>query len=126
MIKCTDVDLVKLAQEAFRLSVPQGMGFLPFTPEPLSKSEAEQLIDKNSAYSILSMDYVHGRAVKLTVKKDKDGELSLPDNWYDHTDAQYAELLKSVGLESADSSDHSCACNCQECQYKRLVESNKR
>lgn len=120
MINCTKVDLVKLAQEAYRLSKAQGLGFLHFTSEPLSKEEAEQYMHKDDKFMRLSMDYVHGRAVKLTVRKEKDGELSLPDSWYDHTNEQYKELLHLVGIETQGISitEHGCACNCTDCREK--------
>ena len=116
MIDCTKVDLVKLAQEAYKLSVPQGLGFLHFNPEPLSESEAEQCIHPDDRFMRLSMDYVNGRAVKLTVREEKNGTLSLPDSWYDHTDEQYQKLLSSVDLEFSKSSEHGCACNCSNCR----------
>ena len=47
----------------------------------------------------LNLDYVNGRAVKLTVRREKDGRLWLEDSWYDHTRDQYRELLAHVGIE---------------------------
>lgn len=116
MIDCTKVDLVKLAQEAYRLSSPQGLGFLHFTPEPLPEEEAKQCVFDDDISFKLNMDYVNGRAVKLTVHKEKDGTLSLPDSWYDHTDEQYKELLLSVGIELQEFVEHGCACNCNNCR----------
>jgi len=116
MIDCTGIDLVRLAQEAYRLSVTQGLGFLHFTPAPLSVEEAEALINLESRIAVLDMDYIHGRAVKLHVRKNEDGTLSLPDSWYDHTDGQYRELLQSVGVEADISAEHGCGCNCESCR----------
>lgn len=121
MINCTGVDLVKLAQEAYRLSSPQGLGFLHFTEEPLSEEEAKQYI-QDTSYCVLDMDYVHGRAVKLTILKGENNTLNLKDSWYDHTDEQYKELLDSVGIEMPMPAEHGCACNCIECRSKRLLK----
>jgi hypothetical protein len=120
MIDCTGIDLVKLAQEAYRLSVPQGLGFLHFTSEPLSVEEAKTLVNLEGRSIVLDMDYVHGRAVKLCVRKNEGGTLSLPDSWYDHTDEQYRELLQSVGIGANISAEHGCACNCESCRLTRM------
>lgn len=119
-MNCPKLDLVKLVKEAYRLSAPQGLGFLHFTPSPLSTEEAKQfIIPKSTCNIVLHMDYVHGRAVKLTVKKNADGTFSLPDSWYDHTDEQYKELLEAVGVEFNKPVEHGCACNCATCRMSR-------
>jgi len=115
MIICTDVDLVKLAQEAYRLSVPQGYGFMHFTTNPLSEDMARQLIHEDG-YSALEMDYVDGRACKLGVLRHEDGSLTMKDTWYDHTDQQYKELLESVGLEVPEAQEHGPSCECSQTQ----------
>ena len=121
MIDVTGVDLVKLAQKAYELSSPQGMGFLHFAPGGLTEEEAQSLVNKDDRWGPLSMDYVRGRSIKLHVRRD-NGKLVLPDSWYDHTDSQYKELLEEVGVEiSKAPKDHSVACNCIECQRKRPV-----
>jgi hypothetical protein len=122
MIDVTGVDLVKLAQKAYELSVPQGLGFLHARPGGLSESVAKALVEecKDDKYCALNMDYVSGRACKLVVRKDKENpsKLSVADQWYDHTTEQYKELLESVGVKANISNEHSPACNCVECQCK--------
>ncbi len=94
----TGVDLVKLTQAAYVLSIPLGLGHLHYRPEPLSDAEARDWVsnwahDKQIA---LSLDYVNGRAVKLTVFR-KEGRLEMRDEWYDHTPEQLQTLLLEVG-----------------------------
>lgn len=120
MIDVTKVDLVKLAQTAYALSGPQGLGFLHFTEGGLSEEEAKSIVnaDTNNRWCALSMDYVHGRSIKLHVRRE-GAKLVLDDGWYDHIDEQYKELLKSVGIEINPSRDHGVSCNCKDCQRKR-------
>lgn len=113
----TGVDLVTLAKAAYALSIPKGMGFLHAKDGGLTDDEAKGLIQAGSI--ALSLDYVHGRAVKLTVYRDTPNTLSMRVPWYDHTDAQLDELLQRVGrsrwLARAEKGSHSVACECQDC-----------
>lgn len=117
MIEITGVDLVKFAQKAYELSVPQGLGFMHFTPRPLDESEAKEMICMEGRCP-LSMDYVHGRACKLTVFKE-DNKLFVPPSWYDHTDEQFRNLLEAFGIKLEKAGEHGCACNCVKCQAKQ-------
>ena len=94
MIEVTGCDLVELAKAAYDLSVPQGLGFLHFEEGGLSDDEAKSLI-KEDSLSPLSLDYVKGRACKLTVFKDND-RLYINDKWFDHTEGQLAELVSRI------------------------------
>ncbi len=118
-IDVTNVDLVLLAQTAFNLSRPQGMGFLHSDKDhTLSKEEAESMM-VSSGNTALYMDYVHGRAIKLTVFRDKDGTLRMNSAWYDHTDEQQKQLCEAVGVEFNEGSEHGMSCNCDPCRCKR-------
>jgi hypothetical protein len=118
MIDITGIDLVKFVQKVYELSVPQGLGFFHYTPVPLNKTEAEDILEcsKNMGV-VLDMDYINGRACKMVVW-EKDGKLQINDSWYDHTDKQFCELLKSFGIEMKNKPVHGCACNCKDCQNK--------
>ncbi len=122
MIDITGVDLVKFAQKVYDLSVPQGLGFLHFKSGGLSEEDARELIEKwenmKPTNTALSMDYVHGRACKMHVRKE-GGKLLIADTWYDHTDSQFEELLKSFSIELTSKSKHGVACNCNDCNIKR-------
>jgi len=114
MIDITDVNLVEFAQKVYELSSPQGMGFLHYTDKPLTKEEAQSLIDEHGHWA-LNMDYVKGRACKMTVGR-KDGRLLISNSWYDHTDRIFQQLLNHFGIEAPKITDHGCACNCIDCQ----------
>jgi len=89
----TGVDLVALTKAAYALSVPQGLGFLHAREGDLSAADAVRVITSSANSRIaLTIDYLHGRAVKLTVFKDGD-RLTMRDDWYDHSPSQLDELL---------------------------------
>ncbi len=114
-----NVDLVKFAQKAYALSKPQGMGFLNFSSGGLDEAEAKKFICHDEhASTVLSMDYVRGRACKMFIY-NRDGKWELPDKWYDHTNAQYRELLQAFGLDFFDEPKHGCSCNCDNCRGSR-------
>ena len=118
MIEITRCDLVKLAIKAYELSDPQGMGVMHYKPEPLTEEDARSLISNDDPWSPLMMDYVRGRAVKLTVIR-KDKKLFLEDLWYDHTDRQYKELLSAIDVKVNEFGEHNISCNCNKCREER-------
>jgi len=120
-IEVTGIDLVKFAQKVYELSVPQGMGFLHYTPEPLDESEAKQLVRPDDRYTVLNMDYVRGRACKMHVYVN-GGKWFIDDSWYDHTDRVYEKLLSEFGIKrTPEECEHGVACNCIDCQDARAI-----
>lgn len=107
-------DLVALAQRAYSLSRPQGLGFLHYQEGGLPAEDAKGCIGRDGS---LNMDYVHGRALKFHVQKNADGSFSLADAWYDHTTEQYQELLEPFGV-SVPKAEHGASCNCSSCRNK--------
>ncbi len=121
MIDISRVDLKEFAKKVYELSVPQGYGFLHAKPGPLSDEVAEELVNryKKTNHGVaLSMDYVSGCACKMTVFRENEN-LTIHDNWYDHTDAQFDTLLSSSGVERLTAPKHGGACNCSDCQKER-------
>ncbi len=114
MIDITGVDLIKFAQKVYELSVQQETGFLHAESCGLSAGDAESLIETNVRCP-LSMDYVRGRACKMTVYW-KDDKLLINNSWYDHTDSQFKELLETFNIKIQKETKHSMACNCVDCQ----------
>jgi hypothetical protein len=98
MINVTHCDLKKIIQEAYALSVPQGMGFMHFKPGPLSDEEVAGILSRYESHERIAvdMDYIKGRAVKMIVFK-KDGGLYIHDNWYDHLADEYDDFLDRIG-----------------------------
>jgi len=98
MIDITGVDLVRFVKEVYALSVPQGMGVLHAQIGAMSNEDAETLVNRESMPHVaLSLDYVRGRACKMTVFRNGE-RLEIDDKWFDHTDAELAELLRRVGI----------------------------
>ena len=98
----TGCNLATLVQTAYRLSKPQGLGFMHYTEGDLPDEDiAKILVDQKrlngSGNLFLRLDYVRGRSVKLTVFREND-KLYLNDEWYDHTPEQQQELLEQVRL----------------------------
>ena len=101
MIDITGVDLVKVAQEVYNLSIPRGLGHFQFQEGPLSQEDAESLIHEDNPKWPLDMDYVRGRSCKFHVTQE-DGRLYIPSSWYDHSKEDLRELLERVGIDYAN------------------------
>ena len=118
-IDISGIDLVKFVKKVYELSKPLGLGHLHFTPEPLTDEEAKKIIrTKKDLYDcIIYMDYVKGRACKMTVW-ERDGRLQIINNWYDHTCNQFKELLEHCEIKTdVDLNyEHGGACTCTDCK----------
>lgn len=123
MIDVTGIDLVKFAQKVYELSMPQGLGFLHFTPEPLSEEEAKRSLRNDGSKIALDMDYVDGRACKMVVFREGE-KLEIRDAWYDHTNEQFSELLDAFGIVIPVNAEHGGGCNCINCQASRRSKTN--
>lgn len=93
---------------AYDLSRPQGLGFLHAKQGELSGAEVVAIIGSTTNDSdgaevrhydrMIPMDYVNGRAVKMTIRFDGDGWYIEGPRWYDHTEDDLLELVKVCGL----------------------------
>ena len=96
MIEITGIDLNLFVKKVYDLSKPQGLGFLHYTEQPLIDEEVNSILEHANYNDVrLSMDYVKGRACKMTVFKTDD-KLWIHNNWYDHTKEQLSVLLKLI------------------------------
>lgn len=87
-------------RSAYSLSQPQGMGILHYNPAPMTVEEADEIINAPHNHRYIGMDYVLGRAVKLTIFKDDEGYyIEDRGRWFDHTDSQWRELQESISME---------------------------
>lgn len=102
-IDVTGIDLVKLLQVAYDLSHPQGAGFIQYRPGGLSDAQAQAHIERCAKFDHIALiaDYVHGRAVKLQVRR-MNGKLLLVAPWLDHTDEDLEKLLRLNKKDSAE------------------------
>lgn len=118
------IDPIEFIKKVYELSVPQGLGILHFKEGGLTDEEAKKILVnyRNDKMIYLDMDYVEGRACKMTVfRKGKKLFFRLP--WYDHTDIQSEKLLKAIWPKDRKfpelKGEHGMSCNCIDCQMKR-------
>ena len=95
MLDITGVNLVKFVKEVYNLSRPQGLGFIHFTPGPLSSNEASLYVRPPGSYIRVSTDYIRGRACKMVVWEESR-KLLIRDRWFDHSSEDLDELLRRV------------------------------
>lgn len=124
-VDVTGVDLVKFVKEVYKLSGPQGLGFLHHEEGELTDDEVEDILktwEKDKQFR-LSLDYVKGRACKMTIFRKED-KLYIRVPWYDHTDQQLRELLLRTQSEDTPfpvlEGKHNISCNCEACRKKVL------
>lgn len=71
MINISGIGKAKILAALYNASKPQGMGALKYDPEPMTESEAEQLLKEQTRF-----DYLKGRVMKIelgTVELDPWG-----------------------------------------------------
>jgi len=83
---------------AYDLSAPQGLGFLHVRPGGLDDETIARIKDSGIGLFAARLDYVHGRAVKLTVRRDGDVCHIPADHWFDHSLEDLRELAKRADL----------------------------
>jgi len=93
-----ETKLDAVIRAAYELSRPQGLGFLHATDGPLDDETLAEIKSRASGRCAAGMDYVHGRAVKLTVRRDGDALYVYGDRWFDHSLADLRELAKRAEL----------------------------
>lgn len=97
--------LVEVVKAAYDLSHAVGMGVIHYREGSLTDDQAKTLIDMDHKRHVVSMDYVVGRCVKMSVFKDQQtGQLFIHKTWYDHSQDDLKELLDRAGIEY-DASD---------------------
>jgi hypothetical protein len=99
-IDITGADLRAVIQAAYKLSEPQGMGFLHAKPGPLTEAEVDAILARGTPAHPVNMDYINGRACKFYVQVS-EGVTQIASRWYDHTDDDTAALLKAIGTPAA-------------------------
>ena len=97
MIDITRADLRLVIREVYALSSPQGMGLLHFKRGELTDEEVDAILASGTPLHPVSMDYVNGRSCKFSVTF-RDGRRLIGDRWYDHSESQLDQLLKTIGV----------------------------
>ncbi len=57
----------KVLVALYNRAKPQGMGFIQYTPEGMTESQAQELLNSGQTY----FDYVGGRVMKIDLSKDE-------------------------------------------------------
>lgn len=88
---------------AYSLSRPQGMGMFHFRPGPMRPDDAEEIIEAQKMRGRISLDYVSGRAVKLTILRDDEGWFLRDEGrWFDHPPADFTVLKNTINGSEGD------------------------
>ena len=123
-VDITGVMLPEFVKEVYNRSGAQGLGVLHYTTDELSNDEVNKILDATRFGSVvLSLDYIKGRACKMTVFK-KDDALYVNYPWFDHTHEDFVGLLKTVWPRGKpfpvlEHDLHNPSCNYIECRNKR-------
>lgn len=94
-IKTTEVsDVIKAL---YNNSKPQGLGFLHYKEGEIESVELLDLINDFNRTDSIYLDYVAGRAVKCSIKKEDDGFVigMTCNQWYDHSPLQIQAVLSN-------------------------------
>lgn len=73
-IDITGLDKATVLAALYNRSRPQGMGFLHFDPEPMTRDEAQAVIASGGTHlsdRSLYFDYLKGRVMKVDLSKDE-------------------------------------------------------
>lgn len=82
MIDISGLDRAEVLAALYNNSRPLGMGFLHYTPEPMSKGEAAKLLEEADYF-----DYLKGRVMKSHLRK---GETQFDEGLYDRDNGKGA------------------------------------
>ena len=94
MINIKGLDKAEVLAALYNNARPQGMGFLHFTPERMTRDEATKLLERTTYF-----DYLRGRVMKVSLEGDE-----LREGLYDRDNGQGQALLalQDAGLIADD------------------------
>lgn len=89
MIDITDLDPVDVLVALYNAAKPQGMSFVSYTPENMTKEEAKELLAGGERY----FDYLKGRVMKIKIGSER-----LDERLYDRDngDGAAARAIRSI------------------------------
>jgi hypothetical protein len=92
-ISLVGLDKAAVLAALYNASKPQGMGFLRYVPEPMTKGQAEELLSQQTRF-----DYLQGRVMKVNLSGDEF------DPWgYDRYNGQGAAQRAIDGIGDNES-----------------------
>jgi hypothetical protein len=68
MIDISNLDKALVLAALYNASKPQGLGLLHFDPKPMTREEAQQILDERNEYKYF--DYLKGRVMKVDISGD--------------------------------------------------------
>lgn len=107
-------DMVAFIRTVHRLSSAQGLGFRDDKEGPLPDVAIRPYVDQLESGGRTCMDYIAGRSIKMSIHKH-DGRYFIRDDWYDHSDAEFDELLARFGFSRTTEKKHGRFCQCDDC-----------
>lgn len=91
MISIEGLNKADVLAALYNASRPQGMGFMHYDPKPMTREDAERLLARQTYF-----DYLHGRVMKIDLKKDIEF-----DEWgYDRDNGAGTALAVITSLKS--------------------------
>lgn len=90
MISIAGLDKVEVLRALYAAAKPQGMGYLHYTPGPLSREDAEAYLAHSSYF-----DYLNGRVMKVEISGDE-----LSPRLFDRDNGEGAAALAIENLRS--------------------------
>jgi hypothetical protein len=102
-VDITEADQRQLARLAYAASRPQGMGMLHYREGELDEETLTQIMEVADKYheGAIDLDYVHGRACKLRVRR-YDGKRYVRLDWYDHSAEAMKVVLRQLNLPDVE------------------------
>lgn len=97
MIDIRGLNKADVLAALYNASRPQGMGFMAYDPKPMTREEAENLLQLTPSF-----DYLKGRVMKLSLQRDDEFEEYLYDRDNGHGAAQRAiDTLRATNSTNA-------------------------
>ncbi len=102
MISLKGLNKADVLAALYNASKPQGMGFMHYDPKPMTRDEAEALLEETTDF-----DYLKGRVMKVDLSGDELDERGYGDNGKGAAERAIAELRKTGDANSPNiSSTH--------------------
>lgn len=70
MVDISGLDKADVLAALYNASKAQGLGLLQFSPEPMTKEEANAELEKTKNWRYGSFDYLKGRVMKINISED--------------------------------------------------------
>lgn len=101
-VDVTGIPLENIIRAAYSLSRQQGLGVYDTAGRHAITADVIDEIIKSGEngpqFALISMDYVNGRAVKMTVGKFGERRV-IQRRWFDHTDEDMRQFLTLIGID---------------------------